>query len=141
MGRLITIYIISGEAVIKSLRINRTTINKGLSFLLVLFACLQNIQYANAAGSTTGQQNTLVMLLNFEENPNEQPLSVDDANSLVFGTVDDFYRENSFGQTWFSGQVVGWYTLSLSNQVCDLSAVSDAADQRAIAYLLTTRRY
>lgn len=141
MGRLITIYIISGEAVIKSLRINRTTINKGLSFLLVLFACLQNIQYANAAGSTTGQQNTLVMLLNFEENPNEQPLSVDDANSLVFGTVDDFYRENSFGQTWFSGQVVGWYTLPVSNQVCDYQGVQDAADQKAIASGIQLEQY
>ncbi|MHC6803554.1 hypothetical protein ACYTR9_24725, partial [Vibrio antiquarius] len=47
-----------GEAVIKNIKINRTILNKGLSFLLVIFACLQSIHYASAAGSTTGQQNT-----------------------------------------------------------------------------------
>ncbi|WP_199774895.1 MULTISPECIES: Ig-like domain-containing protein [unclassified Pseudoalteromonas] len=94
---------------------------------------LQSVQPALAAQGALGQQNTLVMLLNFKENPNEQPMSAAEANSLVFDTVDDFYRENSFGQTWFSGQVVGWYTLPVSNQVCDLSAVRDAADQKAIA--------
>lgn len=126
---------------IKKLNINRATLNKGLLFLFVLFACLQNIQYAKAAGSTTGEQNTLVMLLNFQENPNEQPLSVDEANTLVFDTVDDFYRENSYGQTWFSGEVVGWYTLPVSNQVCDLSAVRDAADKKAIASGIQLEHY
>ncbi|MBR9876319.1 MAG: peptidase M11 gametolysin [Vibrionaceae bacterium] len=126
---------------IKKIKINRTTLNKGLSFLFVLFACLQSIQYANAAGSTTGQQNTLVMLLNFEENPNEQPLTVAEANSLVFDIVDDFYRENSFDQIWLSGQVVGWYTLPVSNQVCDYQGVQDAADQKAIASGIQLEQY
>ncbi|EPT9252818.1 Ig-like domain-containing protein [Vibrio alginolyticus] len=118
---------------IKNIKINRKTLNKGLSFLLVIFSFLQGTHYANATANTTGQQNTLVMLLNFKENPNEQPLSKAEANHLVFDTVDDFYRENSFGQTWFSGQVVGWYTLPVSNQICDLSAVREAADQKAIS--------
>ncbi|WP_199775724.1 Ig-like domain-containing protein [Pseudoalteromonas sp. T1lg22] len=73
------------------------------------------------------------MLLNFKENPNEKPVTSGEAHDLVFGTVNDFYKENSFGQTWFSGQVVGWYTLPLSNQECNFLAVQDAADQKAIA--------
>lgn len=122
-----------GEAVIKNIKINRTILNKGLSILLVIFACLQSIHYVSAAGSTTGQQNTLVILLNFKENPNEQPLTLSEANNLIFGTVNDFYRESSFEQMWLSGKVVGWFNLPLSNQVCDFTAVQDAADQEAIA--------
>lgn len=100
--------------------------------------------------STTGQQNTLVLMVNFQENPDEEPLTLAEADDLVFGQVDTFYRENSFGQTWLSGQVAGWFTLPLSNQVCDLNAVQNEADKQAansginignydrIVYLMTT---
>lgn len=100
--------------------------------------------------STTGQQNTLVLLVNFQENPQEQPLTVAEADELVFGQVDQFYRENSFGQTWLSGQVAGWFTLPMSNQVCDFNSVQSEADKQAtnsgielgsydrIVYLMTT---
>lgn len=82
--------------------------------------------------STTGQQNTLVLMVNFQENPDEEPLTLAEADDLVFGQVDTFYRENSFGQTWLSGQVAGWFTLPLSNQVCDFTSVKEAADQMAL---------
>ncbi|MDF2154560.1 Ig-like domain-containing protein [Vibrio sp. CAU 1672] len=82
---------------------------------------------------TKGEQKTLVLLINFQENPNEQPLTLAEADSLVFGKVNDFYRENSFEQTWLSGQVAGWFTLPLSNQVCSLSQVRDLADEQAIS--------
>ncbi|WP_105258430.1 Ig-like domain-containing protein [Pseudoalteromonas sp. T1lg88] len=122
------------------LKITKAGMYKSLSFLLVLFVYFQSVQSALAA-SALGQQKTLVMLLNFKENPSEQPMSAAEANSLVFGTVSDFYRENSFDQTWFSGQVVGWYTLPVSNQVCDLSAVRDAADQKAISSGIQLEQY
>ncbi|WP_105264417.1 Ig-like domain-containing protein [Pseudoalteromonas sp. T1lg76] len=122
------------------LKITKAGMYKSLSFLLVLFVYFQSVQPALAA-SALGQQKTLVMLLNFKENPNEKPVTSGEANDLVFGTVNDFYKENSFGQTWLSGQVVGWYTLPVSNQVCDYPGVQDAADQKAIASGIQLEQY
>ncbi len=118
---------------IDKLRMNKHALNKGIFFLLVLFLFLQNIQYAKAAGSSIGQQDTLVMLLNFKENPNDRPITSEEAHALVFGEVNDFYQENSYGKTWLSGQVVGWYTLSVSNLVCDYPSVQAEADKMARA--------
>ncbi|ELA9343515.1 cadherin-like domain-containing protein [Vibrio parahaemolyticus] len=118
---------------IDKLRMNKHALNKGIFFLLVLFLFLQNIQYAKAADSSIGQQDTLVMLLNFKENPNDRPITSEEAHALVFGEVNDFYQENSYGKTWLSGQVVGWYTLSVSNQVCDYPSVQAEADKMARA--------
>nr|WP_242537970.1 Ig-like domain-containing protein [Vibrio parahaemolyticus] len=112
---------------------NKHALNKGIFFLLVLFLFLQNIQYAKAAGSSIGQQDTLVMLLNFKENPNDQPITSEEAHALVFGEVNDFYQENSYGKTWLSGQVAGWYTLPVSDQVCDYPSVQAEADKMARA--------
>ncbi len=118
---------------IDKLRMNKHALNKGIFFLLVLFLFLQNIQYAKAAGSSIGKQDTLVMLLNFKENPNDQPITSEEAHALVFGEVNDFYQENSYGKTWLSGQVAGWYTLPVSNQVCDYPSVQAEADKMARA--------
>ncbi|WP_025622446.1 Ig-like domain-containing protein, partial [Vibrio parahaemolyticus] len=118
---------------IDKLRMNKHALNKGIFFLLVLFLFLQNIQYAKAAGSSIGQQDTLVMLLNFKENPNDQPITSEEAHALVFGEVNDFYQENSYGKTWLSGQVAGWYTLPVSDQVCDYPSVQAEADKMARA--------
>ncbi|MDF4888020.1 Ig-like domain-containing protein [Vibrio parahaemolyticus] len=118
---------------IDKLRMNKHALNKGIFFLLVLFLFLQNIQYAKAAGSSIGRQDTLVMLLNFKENPNDQPITSEEAHALVFGEVNDFYQENSYGKTWLSGQVAGWYTLPVSNQVCDYPSVQAEADKMARA--------
>ncbi|MGR5061185.1 Ig-like domain-containing protein [Vibrio rotiferianus] len=82
---------------------------------------------------TKGEQKTLVLLVNFQENPNDQPISIAQAESLVFGEINNFYREASFEQTWLSGEVAGWFTLPLSNQVCDFTAVQNAADDKAVA--------
>ncbi|WCE30788.1 Ig-like domain-containing protein [Vibrio sp. SCSIO 43137] len=86
-----------------------------------------------ATPSTTGEQSTLVILVNFQENPNENPISATQANDLVFGEVNQFYQQGSYGQTWLAGQTAGWYTLPLSNQECNYGAVQVAADNAAIA--------
>ena len=57
---------------------------------------------------TIGEQSTLVILVNFQDNP-EQPWSLDEAYNTVFGDSNDFFLENSYGQMWLSGGVVGWY--------------------------------
>ncbi|MDD2842143.1 MAG: M12 family metallo-peptidase, partial [Tolumonas sp.] len=81
--------------------------------------------------NTTGEQRTLVLMANFQENPTEQPLTVDQARALVFGQVSNFYYENSYQKTTLAGDVYGWLTLPVSNTVCDLYAAGNAADQLA----------
>ncbi len=83
--------------------------------------------------NTTGEQRTLVLMANFQENPTEQPLTVDQARALVFGQVSDFYYENSYQQTTLAGDVYGWFNLPVSNTVCDLYTAGNAADQAATA--------
>lgn len=83
--------------------------------------------------NTTGEQRTLVLMANFQENPTEQPLTTEQARSLIFGQVSDFFYENSYQKTTLAGDVQGWFTLPLSNTVCDMYAAGNAADQAAIA--------
>jgi hypothetical protein len=83
--------------------------------------------------NTFGEQRTVVLLVNFEDQPAE-PWTVASARDLVLGTVSDFFRENSYGQTWLSGDVYGWFTIALSSTVCDgntLAAQANAAAQAA----------
>ena len=62
--------------------------------------------------SSIGEQKVLVFLVNFR-NDTREPFTVQEANDAVFGEMNNFYREASFGQTWLSGDVVGWYTLPM----------------------------
>jgi len=80
--------------------------------------------------NTTGAQQTLVLLANFQNNAIE-PWTLNEAYDLVFNNSSQFYQENSQGQTWLTGDVYGWFTLPLSDTVCDMSAAGDAADQAA----------
>ena len=85
--------------------------------------------------NTFGSQSTLVMMVNFQDNTT-QPYTSNTAASLFFGntsSVTGFYLENSFQQTWFSGDVVGWYTLPLSSTTCDNNAIATYANQAAAA--------
>lgn len=120
---------------ILSFNTNLSLRGKGAFALLLagLFSLSSFSALASVMLSTKGEQKTLVLLVNFQENPNEKPLSLSDADSLVFGDVSNFYRESSYGQTWLTGQVSGWYTLPVSNQTCDLNAVQEAADKMAAA--------
>ncbi len=101
---------------IDKLRMNKHALNKGLFFLLVLFLFLQNIQYAKAAGSSIGQQDTLVMLLNFKENPNDQPITSEEAHALVFGEVNDFTKKTPMVRHGY-GQVAGWHIACIESGV------------------------
>lgn len=83
--------------------------------------------------NTFGEQKTLVLLVNFQDRPGDQPWTVIQANSVVFGTVSDFFRENSYGQTWLSGHAYGWYTLALDSSVCDSTQIAVKAQAAATA--------
>jgi M6 family metalloprotease-like protein len=80
--------------------------------------------------NTFGAQNTLVILVNFQDNAS-QPYTLATAQSVVFTTASNFWMENSFQQTWLTGDVAGWYTLPLSSTTCNTSSIETYAQQAA----------
>ncbi|WP_446637169.1 NEW3 domain-containing protein [Vibrio rotiferianus] len=80
--------------------------------------------------SSFGEQRTLVMLLNFQDNI-QTPWSAEQARELVFGQVNDFYKENSDDQVWLTGDVVGYYTLPM-NATCDTWTIHTTAEDVAL---------
>lgn len=82
--------------------------------------------------NTFGDQKTLVMLVNFQNDALNKPWTAEQAQNLVFNTVSDFYYENSYGQTWLTGDVLDWNTLPLDNTNCNSTQISNEADSAAI---------
>lgn len=78
----------------------------------------------------TGVQNVAVILVTFSD-ASTAPVSAATVQQAVFGTTDAFLRENSGGQAWLSGSVMGWYTLPISKSACDPAQISQLADQAA----------
>jgi hypothetical protein len=79
--------------------------------------------------NTFGAQKTLVILVTFQNNPTE-PYTLSDAQSLVFGTTSTFFLENSYQQTWLTGDAVGWYTIPLDSTTCDSGGIATYAEAR-----------
>jgi hypothetical protein len=84
------------------------------------------------APNTIGDQRTLIILVNFQDNA-VQPYTLVDAQAVVFGTTSNFFLENSYGQTWLSGDAVGWFTIAASTSVCDTGAIATQAQAAATA--------
>lgn len=76
-----------------------------------------------------GDQKVLVILANFQ-NTAEPPLTQDSVRATVFGEVNKYYKENSYGNISLSGKVIGWYALPL-NQNCNAQATWSAAIRAA----------
>jgi hypothetical protein len=83
-----------------------------------------------ASSGTFGEQRTLVMLVNFQDNTST-PYSWTHAHVTTFQTVSDFYLENSYGQTWFTGEVAGWFTIPMTSASCDYYKIADLAEKAA----------
>lgn len=81
--------------------------------------------------NTVGQQDTLVLLVNFQDNSGQQPWSTSQVNSAVFGDVSNYFNENSYGKTSLVGATKGWYTLPLSSSSCNNKDIATAAKQAA----------
>jgi len=90
--------------------------------------------------ATFGAQSTLVVNINFSDN-SSQPWTPEQARSTVFDQASDFIHENSFGQTWLSGDVTPWLTLPISSASCDTTSIVSAAQQAAIAAGYNTDAY
>ncbi len=90
------------------------------------------IQATSAISSAFGAQRTAVILVNFTDKAT-QPYTVAAARNTVFTTVNNFDLENSYGQTWLTGDVFGWYTIAQSATVCDPSTTASLARSAAAA--------
>jgi hypothetical protein len=82
--------------------------------------------------SPLGEQRTLVMLVNFSDKTT-QPWTRDQVNQVIFGTMNAFIQENSYGATWVSGDVTDWMTIALSSSVCDTGTLALQAQEAAKA--------
>ncbi|TVP16016.1 Ig-like domain-containing protein [Shewanella sp. KCT] len=80
--------------------------------------------------NTIGEQKSLVLLINFQDNANEKPWSIDEVRTMIFERVSDYYREASYGKTWLSGDVQGYFTLPI-NATCDSWDIYTNAQQQA----------
>ena len=104
---------------------------------LLLLALGDSPDVAGASGSpaplanTLGEQRVAVLLVNFPTNAS-QPWTAALVRDVFFGDVNAFYRENSQDQTWFSGEVFGWYTLPLDPAGCPTTDIALAAQQAAV---------
>ncbi|MGR5209702.1 Ig-like domain-containing protein [Vibrio rotiferianus] len=96
---------------------------------LITTVSFSSTGYANNLAN--GEQTTLVLIVNFQENPQEIPISNDEAHSLVFETVNEFYSQVSQGRLWLTGEVAGTFTLPISNQICNDDAVAAEANKMA----------
>jgi hypothetical protein len=85
-----------------------------------------------ASTSTLGQQRVAVVLVNFQDDTS-QPITPPTANTLMFSTIDAFYRENSFQQTWLTGDVYGWVTIATSKTGCNTDQIAQQADAAVAA--------
>jgi len=96
-----------------------------------------------AAAVVSGDQRTIVMLVNF--NNSVCSFTTADIQLKMFtGTtfnVDKYYREVSYGQLSFSGDVVGPYTINYANSPDNYSAWGTAADSAATAAGVTLGNY
>ena len=80
--------------------------------------------------SNLGEQRTVVLLVNFQNNPGE-PITVSEAESRVFDdsnfdSINSFIKETSYDKAFLTGSASGWYELP-GNQLCDLFNLASAA--------------
>ena len=81
--------------------------------------------------NTFGSQKTLLILVNFSDD-RSQPYTVAQAKT-GYAAVDNWFREVSYQQTSLVIDVVGWYTMSVTNDSCDYTKIQTDARKAATA--------
>jgi M6 family metalloprotease-like protein len=106
---------------------------------------------APIAPNTFGQQNTIVILVNFRNNTT-QPYDTTAAGA-VFNTTSNFFLENSYQQAYLNTTIRGWYTLDMDapyyvtnadgtkTYYCDYSSIASKADAAATGAGVTLSNY
>ena len=104
----------------------------------------QPVTVTPALPNSLGEQKVLVVLVNFQDSPSSQPYSVSQVRDMVFGSVNNFFLENSYQQTWLTGDVYGWFNIALNSTGCDTANIgkyANAAAEAAGANLLSYSRF
>jgi NPCBM-associated, NEW3 domain of alpha-galactosidase len=82
-----------------------------------------------------GEQRQLVMLFNFQDQPNNKPWTASYVQDLLFTQVNTYWQSESYGATWITGDFTGWYTLPISSTDCQSNMRQLAEDgARALGY-------
>src|SRR6476469_7391737 len=106
---------------------------RSLAFLTLLAGSLVLLPAcASFAESTTGEQKTAVILVDFSDNTT-QPKTAAEANQLVFGDVSDFYWEASYQRSFLSGATFGWFTIPVTAANCSWDAIATEGNRAATA--------
>jgi NPCBM-associated, NEW3 domain of alpha-galactosidase len=87
---------------------------------------LQTVAAASAP-TTSGAVNTLVIMVNFKDNPGAQPWTAAAVQNMVFTQTSNWDLENSFQHTWLTGDVAGWFTVPVASTTCDTGTIKSAA--------------
>lgn len=90
---------------------------------------------AGPVAQVTGTANVAVLLFNFS-NDTSQPWTVSQVRQATFDdatSVDEYYREVSYGQFGLSGDVFGWLTIDSTNAGCDWRTWGNLARAKALA--------
>jgi len=132
--------ILSGNDVsVSGVRVdNAIAVESGDDDILMLACCAdsgvsQSLNAAPELTNTLGDQRTLVLLVNFQDDPTSQPWTLTEVADVVFGHTSDFFLENSSGQVWLSGDTRGWYTIPVDSTGCDINVIKEQSNQAAIA--------
>lgn len=83
----------------------------------------------SVAPNTFGEQRTIVILVTFD---GTMPYTPAAAATTTFGTTSNYYLENSYGQTWLTGDVFGWYPISIDTTQCNTNSIASQAEQAAV---------
>ena len=103
--------------------------------MLTLSPSPSSVQVTAAAvlPAALGEQRVAVILVNFQDDTSK-PISRDAAHTLVFTTVNNFYRKSSFDQTWLAGTTFDWVTVPFSKGTCiDGMQIAAEADKAVAA--------
>lgn len=79
-----------------------------------------------------GEHKVLTILVNFQDKQ-DTLFTAAYARDMVFNQTNNFFRENSFNQTWLTGDVFGWLTIPSSYTTCDPLAIATQARAAAAA--------
>ncbi len=102
-----------------------------------LFAANEGVQAAGeaVAAAVTSTKSVAVLLFNFSNNAT-QPWMPAAVRGVVFdnaNSVDEYYRDASYGQLALSGDVFGWYTIDSANSGCAYTTWANEARAKAAA--------
>ncbi|MDH4102475.1 MAG: hypothetical protein OEW52_01535 [Thermoleophilia bacterium] len=102
-----------------------------------VFGANEGVQAAGEAVVTaaTGTKSVAVLLFNFSNNAT-QPWTPAAVRGVVFdnaSSVDEYYRDASYGQLALSGDVFGWYTIDSADSGCAYTTWANEARAKAAA--------